>query len=85
MESLAIFEQTCQTKWFANASIILFLNKCDIFKEKIAKRDLRCCFPDYNDGCDYDAGIRYIQNQFLLLNTVRSPSFYSNVSILITF
>jgi len=71
MEALSIFEQTCQTKWFTNASIILFLNKHDLFKEKIAKKDLKCCFPEYNGGCNDEAGVKFIKEKFLERNRVR--------------
>jgi len=70
VEALTIFQETCQTNWFNNASIILFLNKYDIFKEKIAKRDLKCCFPDYTGGCNEEAGVKYIRDQFLQQNKV---------------
>jgi len=68
MEALSLFEQTCQTKWFDSASIILFLNKSDLFQEKIAKKDLKCCFPDYNGGCDFLNGTQFIEQKFLERN-----------------
>lgn len=46
-ESLMLFEQICNNKWFANASIILFLNKKDLFEEKIKRTPLTVCFDDY--------------------------------------
>jgi hypothetical protein len=46
-ESLKLFEEISNSKWFAFTTIILFLNKSDIFKEKIRKRDLSKCFSDY--------------------------------------
>jgi len=68
MEALSLFEQTCQTKWFDNSSIILFLNKSDLFQEKIAKKDLKCCFPDYSGGCDFLNGTQFIEQKFLERN-----------------
>ncbi len=46
-ESLKLFDEICNSKWFADVNIILFLNKSDIFAEKIKKVDLNVCFPDY--------------------------------------
>ena len=46
-ESLKLFDEICNSKWFVDTSIILFLNKSDIFKEKIRKVDLSVCFPNY--------------------------------------
>lgn len=30
-ESIKLFKEICNTKWFANTSMILFLNKKDLF------------------------------------------------------
>lgn len=46
-ESLKLFDEICNSKWFMDTSIILFLNKSDIFREKIKKTDLSVCFPHY--------------------------------------
>lgn len=54
-ESLKLFDSICNNKWFTDTSIILFLNKKDIFEEKIKKSPLTICFPEYtgneNAGC----------------------------------
>jgi len=46
-ESLRLFNSTCNSKWFTDTSIILFLNKKDLFEEKIRKSPLTLCFPEY--------------------------------------
>lgn len=46
-ESLKLFYSICNNKWFTDTSIILFLNKKDIFEEKIKKSPLTICFPEY--------------------------------------
>lgn len=46
-ESLKLFDSICNNKWFTDTSIILFLNKKDIFEEKIKKSPLTICFPEY--------------------------------------
>ncbi len=46
-ESLKLFDSICNNKWFTDTSIILFLNKKDIFEEKIKKSPLSICFPEY--------------------------------------
>lgn len=40
-EALNLFEEICNSKWFENTSIILFLNKEDLFRDKIAVKDIR--------------------------------------------
>ena len=46
-ESLKLFDSICNNKWFTDTSIILFLNKKDLFEAKIQKSPLTVCFPEY--------------------------------------
>jgi hypothetical protein len=46
-ESMELFEELANSKWFVRTSIILFLNKVDLFNEKIARVDLKVLFPEY--------------------------------------
>lgn len=47
-ESLHLFNSICNHRFFALTSIVLFLNKKDLFEEKIKKVHLSICFPDYD-------------------------------------
>ncbi|KAM3579267.1 Guanine nucleotide-binding protein alpha-2 subunit [Umbelopsis sp. WA50703] len=47
LESLILFESVINSRWFVRSSIILFLNKVDLFKIKLAKIPLERYFPDY--------------------------------------
>lgn len=47
IESMKLFDSICNSKWFVETSIILFLNKKDLFEEKIARSPLTICFPEY--------------------------------------
>lgn len=47
-ESLHLFNSICNHRYFATTSIVLFLNKKDVFSEKIKKAPLNICFPDYD-------------------------------------
>ena len=47
-ESLHLFNSICNHRYFAATSIVLFLNKKDVFIEKIKKAHLSMCFPDYD-------------------------------------
>ena len=44
--------------------MILFLNKRDLFAEKIKKVSLRDYFPEYTGENNYDEGTEYIQRLF---------------------
>lgn len=48
-ESLNLFGQIVNNPYFRDASFVLFLNKFDLFREKIlhSQRHLRLYFPDY--------------------------------------
>lgn len=71
VESLNLFEQIINNRWFKEASFVLFLNKLDLFREKImgSRRHLRLFFPDYH-GPDrnIDTAALFIQNKFLERN-----------------
>jgi len=71
-ESLELFQEICNSKWFTKTAIILFLNKSDLFREKIAKVNLNVLFSDYQGGCNFEEGTKYIQEKFALLN--RNPN-----------
>jgi len=46
-ESMQLFDSICNNKWFTDTSIILFLNKKDLFIDKIQTSPLTICFPEY--------------------------------------
>ncbi|XP_067860058.1 guanine nucleotide binding protein (G protein) alpha v1 isoform X1 [Heptranchias perlo] len=74
-ESLRLFSSICNNIFFSNTSMILFLNKIDLFQEKIlhSGRHLRLYFAQYRGAdCDVDSAARYVAHQFLSLN--RSPA-----------
>jgi len=67
-ESLKLFKEICNSRWFVDRSMILFLNKDDLFREKIARIDLKVAFDDYNGGCNHDNALAYIKDKFLQQN-----------------
>ncbi|NWJ09287.1 guanine nucleotide-binding protein G(i) subunit alpha-2 [Nothoprocta perdicaria] len=67
-ESMKLFDSICNNKWFTDTSIILFLNKKDLFEEKIVHSPLTICFPEYSGANKYDEAASYIQSKFEDLN-----------------
>lgn len=67
-ESLNIFKDICNSKWFASTALILFLNKRDLFADKIKRVDLNVCFPDYKGGNDYESSSVFVREQFVAMN-----------------
>jgi len=64
-ESLLLFDEVVNSPWFENTAFILFLNKLDIFKEKILRVPLTTCFPEYTgpEG-DEERARKYIHERF---------------------
>ncbi|CAG06969.1 unnamed protein product [Tetraodon nigroviridis] len=67
-ESMKLFDSICNNKWFTETSIILFLNKKDLFEEKITRSPLAICFPEYTGANKFDEAASYIQTKFEDLN-----------------
>jgi len=51
-ESLEEFEKIINSEWFQNSLVILVMNKCDLFKEKIKKVPLKNTFDNFDGGDD---------------------------------
>jgi guanine nucleotide-binding protein G(o) subunit alpha len=75
-ESLNLFASTIHLKCFKEKNLILFLNKTDLFKEKLPHSSLKNCFPDYTGGEDYDKAVDYINLQFRSKNQSQSRKVY---------
>lgn len=76
-EALLLFESIMSLTWFKSSSIILFLNKTDLFKEKIDEKPVRDYFPDYTGSShDFDATAQYFANKFRALNRTEGREIY---------
>jgi hypothetical protein len=67
-ESIELFDSIINERGFKRKSAILFYNKEDLFKKKIAKVDLSVCFDDYKGGKKYENALKFIKNKFESLN-----------------
>lgn len=83
-ESLNLFQAICNNKFFVKTSMILFLNKMDLFKDKLlnSERHLRLYFPSYT-GPDRDlqAAGEFIQKEFLERNLNKSKIIYPHFTL----
>jgi len=66
VETLVLFEDACNSHWFKKTAIILFLNKRDLFEDKITRVPLTVCpvFAGYNGPQNYDAGVIAMEEVF---------------------
>ncbi|KAI8360537.1 G protein alpha subunit [Mortierella sp. GBAus27b] len=72
-ESLVLFESVINSRWFLRTSIILFMNKIDLFAAKLPKVPLERYFPDYAGMCgpDISRAAKYILWRFTQTNRAR--------------
>lgn len=68
MESLVLFDSVVNSRWFMRTSIVLFLNKVDLFKQKLGKSKLEDYFPDYTGGVDVNRAAKYLLWRFNQVN-----------------
>jgi len=78
-EAVSLFQQTVNSKWFEQVALILFLNKSDLFREKIKTVDLKVAFPEYSGGLSYDSALLFIANKFKGLRQDASRKTYLHV------
>lgn len=77
-EAMTLFESVANSRWFIKTSIILFLNKIDLFRAKLPVSPLGNTFPDYRGGADYDAACSFLLEKFVGLNQNPSKSIYAH-------
>ncbi|KAF2452936.1 G-protein alpha subunit [Lineolata rhizophorae] len=73
-EALMLFESISNSKYFERSALILFLNKIDLFREKLSggMSPIRKHFPDYRGkDNDIEAGQQFFRQKFE--NLVRDP------------
>jgi len=80
VEALNLFEEICNSRWFRETSMILFLNKRDLFAEKIKKVPLTYAFPDYQGDGSYEDGIAYMKELFENKNRNGDKQIYTHVT-----
>ncbi|VDO72848.1 unnamed protein product, partial [Haemonchus placei] len=68
IESMQLFNSICNSTWFLATAMILFLNKKDLFMEKIKRVNITTAFPDYEGGQNYDEAVAFIKLKFAELN-----------------
>ncbi|KAI8330969.1 G protein alpha subunit [Chlamydoabsidia padenii] len=77
-EALTLFDSICNSRWFGKTSTILFLNKTDIFKQKLVSSPLSDCFPDYQGGTNEEAARDYIKQRFTSINNSPDKQVYTH-------
>lgn len=64
-----LFDSILNSQYFVKTSIILFLNKVDIFKSQILISSINDYFPDYlGEQTDFVAAKEFFRKRFIKLN-----------------
>ncbi|KAF9171157.1 Guanine nucleotide-binding protein alpha-2 subunit [Mortierella sp. AD011] len=76
-EAMMLFDQICNSQWFVETSMILFLNKMDIFRIKIKYSSIKNYFPDYDGPDDSVAeATEFFRKRFTRLNRSEHKEVY---------
>jgi hypothetical protein len=85
-EALILFDEICNSKWFRETAMLLFLNKRDLFQAKITRVPLSTCFPAYelpagaSAAIAYEHGVTFIREEFEKKNRSPHKSVYTHVT-----
>jgi G-protein alpha subunit len=64
-EAVNLFDEVVNSKWFANTAVILFLNKKDLFQDKIKKVPLTVWAPEYDGQHTFEEAADFVKDEFL--------------------
>ena len=80
-KSLEVFDSIANSPWLIKTPVILFLNKNDIFAEKMKSSPNTNYFPDYRrDTKSYDEALYFLKQKFLSLNRGTKRPVYNYVT-----
>jgi len=82
METLVLFDEICNSTWFKETAMILFLNKRDMFEDKIKLVPLTVCpvFANYRGPQTYEAGVEAIRLAFEARNQNKEKGVYCHIT-----
>ncbi|CAI4221623.1 unnamed protein product [Auanema sp. JU1783] len=76
LDSIDLFDQICNNEWFCNTAMILFLNKIDLFAEKIQLFPITVALKNYKGKQEYRPSLDYITKKFKQANKNSKRSIY---------
>jgi len=79
-EALMLWESIANSHWFKQSALILFLNKIDLFKSKIAGSAItKAGFSDFQgDTTSWQQTSKYFMDKFVALNRTASREVYGH-------
>jgi len=83
-EALNLFDSVCNSRWFSKTSMILFLNKIDIFKTKVVHSPVQHYFPEFvtphSNAEVWKPSADFFRKKFLDLNQNPSKQVYVHLT-----
>ena len=79
-EALSLFDQICNSKWFKETAMILFLNKKDLFEAKLAKQPLAKFMKGYDGPNEPGPASEYIKQLFIGRSKNKDKQIYTHVT-----
>jgi len=80
-EALKLFDEISNSRWFKDTSLLLFLNKRDLFEEKIQRVPLKTFFPQYNgQPGDANEAQQWLAEQFKAKNRNTEKAVYCHIT-----
>jgi GTPase SAR1 family protein len=80
VEALTLFAEIAQSPYFKETPMILFLNKRDLFQEKVKTVKIKPYFADYNGDNSYEDGVKFFTDLFLSKNVGKGKQTYHHVT-----
>ena len=79
-EALNLFDEICNSLYFRRTSMILMLNKKDLFQQKIQSVPLTVWDPDFPGPNEYEPAALYIQDKFVDRNKYKNKTIYCHLT-----
>merc|ERR1719240_141708 len=83
VDTLHLFDDICNNRFFQQTAMILYLNKRDLFEKKIATKNIADvpAFDDYaGTPHSYEDGVQYFLEKFLQQNRQENKDIYHHVT-----
>jgi len=78
IESLEVFGKIINDKVFENSAILLFLNKTDLFAEKLKLYPLKNWFPEYKGDNKFEDAAGFLEKKYLAINATPDRMIFSH-------
>jgi len=73
-EAFILFKEVSEYDAFKQIPIILFLNKKDLFEEKIQRVNFSSYFPEYKEANDFDTILKWVEMSFRNVGQARGDA-----------